>query len=134
MPYRKLAHRKERLRVYRLTLELTKIMHYSIYDGMNFGATVDGLFVGCCVGIGHAESRPMTATKIAHYLNMSRTTVLRKLDELIELGAIERIGHYYVVSERRMGRVDWLNRSNVTIASFAKEIIAELEQPLRGKQ
>lgn len=125
MPWRKLAHRRERARVYKLMLELSRVMHESAFNGASFGSTIDAVFVGCCVGLGHAEDRPMTATKIAHYLNMPRTTVLRKLDELIEANVVRRVGNFYLVAEERFDQVDWLQRCTVAIVSHAKEIMED---------
>jgi CRP-like cAMP-binding protein len=130
MPWRKLAHRRERARVYKLMLEMARVMQESAFDGLSFGSTIDAVFVGCCVGLGHAEDRPMTATKISHYLNMPRTTVLRKLDELIAVNAVKRVGNFYLVADERHSRVQWLARCNVAIVSYAKEIAQD--EALRG--
>jgi biotin operon repressor len=135
MPWKKLVARQDRLRIYRLSLDLTRSMHDSLFGGGDhFGSTVDAIFVACCVGIGHAESRPMGAQKIAHYLGMPRTTVMRKLENLIAIGAIERSGNNYYISESRMAILDHIARAKVAIVSTAKEIMAEEEAvKARGK-
>jgi len=51
----------------------------------------------CAVGIGHADGRPMNATKIAHFLDMPRTTVLRNLHRLIELKIVMKRGLLYLL-------------------------------------
>jgi len=53
--------------------------------------------VSSTVMIGHMEGKPMTASKIAHYLALPRTTVLRKLEILTEVGVIERRRRVYYV-------------------------------------
>jgi hypothetical protein len=57
-------------------------------DRQNFAATIDGLFVKFVVPIEQAEGRPMSAGKITSYLDMPRTTVLRRLQELCDLKVI----------------------------------------------
>jgi len=59
------------------------------------------LIVYGAVLIGHAEGRPMNASKLSHYLGVPRTTVLRKLDELIAKNMVERRENFYFVSEHR---------------------------------
>ena len=125
MPWKKLPQRKARRRIYSLALELARVMQVETFDGLSFGATIDAVFVACCVGLGHAEDRPMTATKISHYLNMPRTTVLRKLDELMQMGVGSRAGYHYLISEEHQAHSEWIARCNVAIISYAKEIAAE---------
>jgi hypothetical protein len=54
-------------------------------DRQNLAATIDGLFVKFVI---QAEGRPMSAGKITSYLDMPRTTVLRRLQELCDLKVI----------------------------------------------
>jgi hypothetical protein len=72
-----LKHRDERRAVAQLFIELTRAMRRSINETGN----VDGglLLVAAAVMVGHAEDRPMTAAKIAHYVELPRTTVLRRM-------------------------------------------------------
>lgn len=56
------------------------------------------LLVYWCVLIGHIDGRPMNASKVAHYLDLPRTTVLRKLSDLVRLAIVERKGSAYVLS------------------------------------
>ena len=44
---------------------------------------------------------PMNATKIAHYVGLPRSTVVRKLKEFVRVGAITRHGNVYLLSEER---------------------------------
>jgi len=110
-----------RLHVARLLVELGKLLQESVYGSQaNFGSTIDGLFVSACVLIGHAENRPMSASKIAHYLRMPRTTVLRKLDELEKLNMIERRGTVFVIPAKRSSSSDHIERSVKLIKRYAK--------------
>jgi predicted transcriptional regulator len=65
------------------------------------GITRQTVLPFAAVVIGQAESRPMTAHKIAQYVGAPRTTVIRRLDNLVALGAIVRRGtRYYMTTER----------------------------------
>ena len=53
--------------------------------------------------LGHSEGHPMTASQLASYIKMPRTSVLRRLDALLALGLIQRIeGRYYLETARAM--------------------------------
>ena len=57
--------------------------------------------VAVAVMLGHAGGLPMNASQIAARIRMPRTSVLRRLDALIEGGLIERAdGRYYLSRER----------------------------------
>ena len=62
----------------------------------------------------------MTATKIAHYLRMPRTTVLRKLDELEKLNMIERRGTVFVIPTKRAATSNHIERSVKLIKRYTK--------------
>jgi len=59
------------------------------------------LLIGSAIMVGHAENRPMNATKIAHYVGLPRSTVIRKLNEFLIAGVIDRHGNVYLLSEER---------------------------------
>src|SRR5262245_25780087 len=50
--------------------------------------------------IGHAQGRPLSASKLARIAEMPRTTVLRRLTALIELGYLERISNSYYLTAK----------------------------------
>ena len=87
--------------MYKSVVECCLIAQANTYPGQNFAATIDGLFVSFVVLIAQAEGRPMSASKIANYLNMPRTTALRRLQELCDLNVIVRKGTKYYVPESR---------------------------------
>jgi DNA-binding IclR family transcriptional regulator len=43
----------------------------------------------------------MNATKIAQYIGLPRSTVIRKLNEFLRAGVIARHGNVYLLSEER---------------------------------
>jgi hypothetical protein len=51
-------------------------------------ASCTDIILLCAVMIGHADGRPMTASKLAAYVGMPRPTVFRRLQELMSRGII----------------------------------------------
>jgi|ERR1700758_2959913 hypothetical protein len=108
MPDRSPIVRKaERYAVTRLYVELTRILQDSLCEGVceiANGECSSLAVIACAVAVGHFEGRPMNATKIALYIDMPRTTALRKLTRLVEQGAIARRGNlYYIAPQRASG-------------------------------
>jgi biotin operon repressor len=60
-----------------------------------FGVRMEFFFVGLCIAIGEIDGRPLSPGKIAAFLGMSRTTVVRRLKRLNSLGLVERQGRYH---------------------------------------
>jgi DNA-binding IclR family transcriptional regulator len=65
-----------------------------------FGSRLEISFIGLCVAIGDIEGKPFSVSKIAAYMNVSRTTVLRRLDTLHKWGLVKRRGRSYYMEER----------------------------------
>jgi CRP-like cAMP-binding protein len=124
-----LKHRDERRAVAQLFIELTRAMRRSINETGN----VDGdlLLVAAAVMVGHAEDRPMTAAKIAHYVELPRTTVLRKLDELAARDLLERVGTAYVLSKPRAANATVFIEAYVRLIGVADKSLRE--SPLRPR-
>lgn len=55
--------------------------------------------------LGHAEGRALNASEIAAMIRMPRTSVLRRLDALVENGLITRIDRKYYLAPTRARRV-----------------------------
>lgn len=60
--------------------------------------------VARAVFIGHMEGRPMSATKIAGFLRMPRTTVLARLKRFVDNGLIYRDGNVYLLTDTALDR------------------------------
>ena len=80
-------------------IALTGVMVDSVFG--NKPADHSLLLIGFAIMVGHAENRPMNATKIANYVGLPRSTVIRKLNEFLRVGAIARQGNVYLLSEER---------------------------------
>jgi DNA-binding IclR family transcriptional regulator len=67
-----------------------------------FGTRLETFFVGLCVGIGDIDGKPFSVAKIAAYMHVPRTTVIRRLDQLQRWGLIERQGRHYHLHEKTL--------------------------------
>ena len=104
-----LMHRRERLAVAKAYVDLSLIMRESVFGA---GHLEDGesrqlanigthLLVACAVMVGHAERKPMNASKVAHYVRLPRTVVRRSLGSLVKRGVVERLNNHYVIAHER---------------------------------
>jgi hypothetical protein len=67
----------------RLMIDAMRSLHgtYAPTD-QPFGTRLETFFVGFCVALGNIEGKPFSASTIADYLHMPRTTVMRRLKRL----------------------------------------------------
>jgi predicted transcriptional regulator len=94
-----IMHRLERLALAKAYIALTRVMIDSVFGKKPADHSL--LLIGSAIMVGHAENKPMNATKIAHYVGLPRSTVIRKLNEFLRNGAIARHGNVYLLSEDR---------------------------------
>jgi DNA-binding HxlR family transcriptional regulator len=100
-PPRRFALARERMLLCRLYLGLIR----SINDdyGLDFAAQGDSSssrVVGIYVFLRTLMCSPVHASQIARALKLPRATVLRRLQEMLKLGYIERVGNAYRVTEK----------------------------------
>ncbi len=62
-------------------------------------------WIAAAVALGHAEGRPMNASKIADFLDLDRDTVRRKLEIMIALHVITRDGDDFFIEPTRAANV-----------------------------
>ena len=106
MPYE-----QHRSIVWRLVMDLMRARHKSVLNkGRPLGPDIMLLFVLASVAATANKGLPATASKIAFYLEMPRETVRRRLQELVELGLVEREGDSY----RQIARLTELQIKHVT--------------------
>jgi hypothetical protein len=92
---------RERLLVSRLYLGLIR----SICDdyGAEFAARSDSLeyrTIGIYVFLRTVMCAPVRASQIAHALKLPRVAVLRRLQEMVKYGYVERVGNAYRVTNK----------------------------------
>jgi hypothetical protein len=89
----------ERLAIARMCLDLARLTRRGFAPQEPFGNKMETFYVGLCVLIGHIDGKPFTVTKLSNYLEASRSVTLRRLDQLIEFGVVERRGNRYFINE-----------------------------------
>ena len=91
--------RHERLILSDAALKLTRIFNQAV---VRAPAHADVVHVIQAVYFGHLSGCPMTAHKISMFIDMPRTSVLRRLAVLARNGYVRRQGRYYYVAEARL--------------------------------
>ena len=94
-----IMHRSERLALANAYIALTRVMVDSVFGKKPADHSL--LLIGSAIMVGHAEDKPMNATKIAHYIGLPRSTVIRKLNQFLKAGVIARQGNVYLLSMER---------------------------------
>jgi len=100
---RKIKKERQRLVLFRLVIDLMRTVH-GAYAPANepFGTRLEAFFIGLCVAMGHLDGKPFSVAKIATYMQVPRTTVIRRLDQLNSWGLIERRGRHYYAHEKSL--------------------------------
>src|SRR5215831_1996374 len=98
--WRKIKKSRQRLVLCRLMIDLMRTVH-GAYAPANeqFGTRLETFFIGLCVAIGDIDGKPFSVAKIAAYMRVPRTTVIRRLDQLQSWGLIDRQGRHYYLHE-----------------------------------
>jgi hypothetical protein len=98
--WRKIKEGPQRMVLCRLVIDLLRTLHGSYAPtGEPFGTRIETFFIAACVAIGDIEGKPFSVAKIAAYMRVPRTTVIRRLNRLQSWGLIDRRGrHYYLRS------------------------------------
>jgi biotin operon repressor len=90
-----------------------------------FGTRLETLFVGLCVAIGDIDGKPFSVAKIAAYMRVPRTTVIRRLDRLQSWGLIDRRGRHYYMHEKMLNSLIGM-RSYQQVRRILSEATEEL--------
>jgi hypothetical protein len=84
----------------RLIIDMMRSIHGAYAPPTeSFGGRLETFFIGLCVALGDIEERPFSVSKIAAFMRMPRSTVMRRLDQLQRWHLIDRRGHRYFVKE-----------------------------------
>ena len=63
---------------------------------------LETFFIALCVALGDIDGKPFSVAKIAAYMRVPRTTVIRRLERLQGWGLIDRRGRYYYTHEKTL--------------------------------
>ena len=93
----KIKKERQRLVLCRLMVDMMRTVH-GAYAPVSepFGTRIETFFIGLCVAIGDMDGKPFSVAKIAAYMHVPRTTVIRRLEQLQSWGLIDRRGRYYL--------------------------------------
>ena len=67
-----------------------------------FGTRLETFFIALCVALGHMDGKPFSVAKIAAYMRVPRSTVIRRLDRLQRWGLIYRQGRRYYMHDKAL--------------------------------
>jgi biotin operon repressor len=87
----------------RLMVDIMKTLH-GHYAPVSepFGTRIETAFIALCVAIGDMDGKPFSVAKVAAYMRVPRTTVIRRLEQLQNWGLIDRRGRHYYLREKRL--------------------------------
>lgn len=99
----KIKKERQRLVLCRLMVDMMRTVH-GAYAPVSepFGTRIETFFIGLCVAIGDMDGKPFSVAKIAAYMHVPRTTVIRRLEQLQSWGLIDRRGRRYYLHEHRL--------------------------------
>jgi len=99
--WRKVEKARQRLVLCRLMIDIMRTIHRAYVPASEpFGVRLETGFIGLCIAVGDLEGRPFSVAKIATYMHVPRTTVIRKLAQLKSWGLIDREGRRYYLREK----------------------------------
>src|ERR1700741_5284994 len=79
---------RQRLVLCRLMIDIMRNLHGAYAPAAEpFGSRLETFFIGLCVALGQFEEKPFSVTKIAAYMRVPRTTVIRRLGRLQSWGS-----------------------------------------------
>lgn len=91
----------QRLVLCHMMLDIMRTVHETYAPrGEPFGPRLETFFIAMCIKIGDIEDTPFSATKLASYMNVPRTTMVRRLKQLESWGLVKRHGRSYCADER----------------------------------
>jgi DNA-binding IclR family transcriptional regulator len=93
--------------------------------GEPFGARIETFFIALCVAGGDIEGKPFSVAKIAAYMRVPRTTVIRRLNQLQHWNLIYRQGRHYHLHEKTLNSLIGM-RSYQQVRRILSEVIQEL--------
>ena len=109
----------------RMLVALMRTVSAVYYPGMQLIDGIELIFVGIHVFLGYVERRPMTVSRLSRALGMSRATVVRRLETLIEVGYVKRQENFYCPEEGAINTLylrDVLARASKIVITTAKEL------------
>ena len=99
----KIKYARQRLVLCRLMIDIMRTVHGAYAPvSERFGTRLETFFIGLCVALADIEDKALTVAKIAAYMSVPRTTVIRRLNQLQKWGLIEHRRHRYYIREKTL--------------------------------
>ena len=101
--WRKIKNAAQRLVLCRLMIDIMRTVHGAYApDTDRFGTRLETFFIGLCVALADIEDKALTVAKIAAYMSVPRTTVIRRLNQLQKWDLVEHRRHRYYIREKTL--------------------------------
>ena len=101
--WRKVEKARQRLVLCRLMIDIMRTVHGAYAPASEpFGARLETFFIALCIAVGDLDGKPFSVAKIAAYMRVPRTTVIRRLARLQSWGLIDRQGRQYYLREKTL--------------------------------
>ena len=124
--WREIKKARQRLVLCRLMIDMMRTVHGAYAPASEpFGTRLKTFFIGLCVALGDFDAKPFSVAKIAAYMRVPRTTVIRRLDRLQSWGLIERRGRHYYIREKALNSLIGI-RSYEQVRRILSKAIHEL--------
>jgi hypothetical protein len=121
-----IRYAQQRLVLCHLVIDLMRTVHVTYAPAHEpFGDRLETFFIAMCVAIGEIDGYPFSISKIADYMRVPQTTVLRGLDRLQKWGLIERQGDWYCANKKLLNSVIGM-RSYQTVRRLVQDAVHDL--------
>jgi hypothetical protein len=127
---REIKNARQRLVLCRVMVDMMRTVHGAYApDSEPFGSRLETFFIGLCVAIGDIDGKPFSVAKVAAYMRVPRTTVIRRLDRLQNWGLIYRQGRHYYLHDGKLNSLMGMRSYQQTrrILSKATEELSALD-------
>ena len=124
--WRKIKKARQRIVLCRLMIDMMRTVH-GAYAPVSepFGTRLETFFIGLCVALGDIDGKPFSVAKVAAYMRVPRTTVIRRLNQLQRWGLIDRQGRQYYIREKTLNSLIGM-RSYEQVRCILKKATQEL--------
>ncbi|MBR0793787.1 hypothetical protein JQ615_00095 [Bradyrhizobium jicamae] len=94
---------RQRLVLCRLMIDIMRNLHGAYAPASEpFGSRLETFFIALCLALGQFEEKPFSVSKVAAFMHVPRTTVLRRLERLRTWGLVHQEGRHYYIDEKAL--------------------------------
>ena len=124
--WREIKKARQRLVLCRLMIDMMRTVHGAYAPASEpFGTRLETFFIGLCVMLGDIDGKPFSVAKIASYMRVPHTTVIRRLNQLRRWGLIDRQDRRYYIHEKALNSLIGM-RSYEQVRSILNKATQEL--------